>query len=272
MKENVLIFIDFTKKLFRRRDMVWAMALRELKALYVGSFFGFFWAVMNPLAQLLIYGVVFGVFFRSKPDPVYNTKSFFLFLLAGLVPWQFFTECVSATTNSILANGNLVKKAVGFPSEVLPIVTVTRGIISHLIGLAILVAIILVLGRHLAVSSLLVFVYLFFAAVFTVGLGWILSSVNVFLRDVNQVVGLALMGMFFFTPIFYSPTRVPGNFLVILKLNPMFHVVEAYRYLLLAGRVPDPTGLVYLAVASFATLGLGGLVFSRLKPDFAEVL
>lgn len=272
MKQNLYIFIDFLKKLYRNRYMVKTMAIRDLKARYVGSLFGFLWAVINPLSQVAIYGIVFGVFFKSKPDPIYGTDSFLLYLLCGLIPWQFFAETVGASSGVILSNSNLVKKSVGFPSEILSIITVTTGIINHLIGVALLLLITVLFTAKLTLLTPLIFLYLFFISIFAVGVGWILSSVNVYIRDVQQIVGVALMGLFFFTPVFYSPAIVPAKALMILKLNPMYHMVEGYRLAVLAGKALPIGDIAYLAVVSCVTFAIGGVFFRRLKPGFAEVL
>lgn len=273
MKDSfITVPADFLKRLYKSRYMLRMMALRELKASYVGSLFGLLWAVLNPLFQLAIYGIVFGVFFKSKPDPVYGTDNYFLFLLCGLVPWQFFTQAVNSTTASVTANFNLVKKAVGFPSEILPIVSVISAVISHLISLGLLVVIILIFTAKIPATALLIIAYLLLTALFAVGLGWMLSSVNVFLKDVQQVLGLVLMGWFFFTPVFYSPGVIPAWLLPVLKLNPVYHLVEGYRLALLAGRALPLGDFIYLAAISVITFGLGGVFFRRLKPWFAEVL
>ena len=269
---NLLIFIDFIKKLYQNRNLVKSMSLRELKALYVGSFFGFLWAVINPLAQVAIFGIIFGVFFKSKPDPIYGTDSFFIYLICGLIPWQFFAQTLSLSTNTLTSNVNLIRRAAGFPSEILPIISVTSNIITHLIGVALLLLILVLFGVKLTLYMLLIFVYLFFIAVFAVGIGWILSSLNVYLRDVQQVVGLITLGWFFFTPIFYSPSIVPESILPVFKLNPMYHFVFGYRYALLVGKMLPWQDFVYLAGISFLTFGLGGIIFRKLKPSFAEVL
>src|SRR3990172_11529598 len=246
MIQNFYIFIDFIKKLYKSRYMIKMMAMREMKAVYVGSLFGLLWAVINPLSQLLIYGIIFGVFFKSRPDPVYNTDSYLLFLLCGLIPWQFFSQTVTASTTSITSNSNLIKKAAGFPSEILPIITVTSNLISHLIGVGLLILALILTTSNLTLAIPVIFVYMFFISIFAVGLGWILSSVNVFLRDIQQVVGIIMMGWLFFTPIFYSSGIIPPKFLLILKLNPMFHMVEGYRYALLVGKLPPITDFAYL--------------------------
>lgn len=270
--KNIAIFIAFLKKLYESRYMIRMMAIRDLKAVYVGSLFGFSWAVLNPLAQLAIYGVVFGVFLKSKPDPVYGTDSYFLFLLCGLVPWQFFAQTVSASTNTLLAHSNLVKKAVGFNSEILPVITVLSNIITHLIGVALLLVIVLVFSGRLSPATPVIVLYLFFIVIFSIGMGWIVSSINVYLRDVQQVVGVLMLAWMFFTPIFYSASILPAAALPIVKLNPLYHMVEGYRYAILANRVLPATDIAYMAIISFATFGVGGLLFRRLKPGFGEVL
>jgi ABC-type polysaccharide/polyol phosphate export permease len=105
---NVLVFLQFAARLYKIRFMLGAMALRELKATYVGSFFGFFWAVLNPLGQICIYGVIFGFFLKGSIPSEYGTKSFFLYLVAGLIPWQFFAQCVAASAVVLLTYSNLV--------------------------------------------------------------------------------------------------------------------------------------------------------------------
>jgi ABC-type polysaccharide/polyol phosphate export permease len=252
--------------------MIRMMAIRDLKAVYVGSLFGFSWAVLNPLAQLAIYGMVFGVLLKSRPDPIYGTDSYFLFLLCGLVPWQFFSQTVSISTNSLVLNSNLVKKAVGFNSEILPVITVLSNLISHLIGIVLLlVTTVFFIGRVSPLTPVIL-IYLFLICIFSVGVGWIVSSINVYLRDVQQVVGLIMLAWMFLTPIFYSVNIIPAKLMTIMRLNPMYHMVEGYRYAILAGRVLPPTDIAYMTIVSFLIFGMGGLLFRKLKPGFGEVL
>jgi ABC-type polysaccharide/polyol phosphate export permease len=270
--KNIAIFIAFLKKLYESRYMVRMMAIRDLKAVYVGSLFGFFWAVINPLAQLAIYGVVFGVLLKSRPDPVYGTDSFFLFLLCGLVPWQFFAQTVNASTNTLLSHANLVKKAVGFNSEILPVITVLSNLITHFIGVVLLLAIVFIVTGKLSPMTPVILLYLFFIVIFSVGIGWIVSSINVYLRDVQQVMGLIMLGWMFLTPIFYSVSIVPAKMMPIVRLNPLYYMVEGYRFAILTGKLLPAADIATMAVVSFLTFGIGGLLFRRLKPGFGEVL
>ena len=264
-------FINFLKMLYMSRYMIRTMALRELRSHYVGSLFGLLWAVIYPLTQVAIYSVVFGIFFKSKPPPNYGTDSFFLYLLCGLIPWQFFAQTVSAMSNVIVSNKNLIKKAVGFPVEILPIVTVISQVLSHLISVGLLLVILIVVKGNITLSTPIIFLYLFFISIFTVGLGWILASMNVYLRDTQHILGLIMMAWLYLTPIFYPYTIIPSKLLMIFKLNPMYHVVSGYRYSLLVGGLPLGWGFLYLAVISVVTFSLGGIFFRRLKLGFAEV-
>ena len=272
MKQNILIFIDFIKQLYNRRSMIWTMSISNLKARYIGSLFGFVWAVIEPLSQLAIYGIVFGMFFKSKPDPVFGTDSFFLFLLCGLIPWLFFVQTINTSSYTLASNKNLIKKAVGFPSEILPIIEVVSNTINHMIGIGLLLLIMIIFTGSINPYSLYIFVYLFFMVIFCIGLGWITSSIYVYLKDIQVVVRLILTGWLFFTPIFYSPNIVPEAILPIYKLNPMYHVVIGYKYALLAGKLLPMWDLAYLSGISLFTFAIGGLLFRRLKPGFAEVL
>jgi len=272
MKNSILILLDFTRKLLRSRQMLWAMAVRDLRAKYVGSVFGFAWAVLTPLSQVLVYGLVFGLIFRAQPDPAYGTDSFILFILAGLLPWQFFSQGVLSSMTSITSNSNLVKKAVGFPSELLPIVNIISNFISHLIGITLFMVVYVALEWQFPLYAPVILVYLFLAAVFAVGLGWMLSSISVYLRDLRQVVDMVMLAWFFFTPIFFPASIIPPGMSFVLKLNPMHVVVDGYRVALLGGSLPDLQGLVYLAFIAFLTFGIGGIFFRKLKPGFAEVL
>jgi ABC-type polysaccharide/polyol phosphate export permease len=270
--KNVLVFLRFIKNLYRVRFMLTAMALRELKATYVGSFFGFFWAVLNPLCQIAIYGVVFGIFLKGAVPPEYGTDSFFLYLVAGLIPWQFFAQTIGASSNVLLVYSNLVKRAAGFPCEVLPIVSVISNTVSQLVSIGLLYLIVIAFTRTVYANMLLVLVYLLLSIIICVGLGWILSSLTVFLRDIPQVIGLVLTGLFFFIPICYPPSLVPTKVLFVMKLNPIYHVIEGYRLACLSGRPLPALDFAYLGCSAVVIAGLGGLLFRKLKPEFAEVM
>lgn len=252
--------------------MIRSMAIRNLRAKYIGSFFGTFWSVINPLIQVIVFGVVFGVFFKMKPDPIYTTDNFFIFLVTGMIPWQFFANTIVEATNVLDCNSNLVKKSVGFSSEILPVVTLLTNLIDHLIAMGLVFVILLIFKVPMGIHIFLIPIYLGVISTFILGLGWVLSSINVYLKDTKQVIGVLLMAMFYFTPIFYSPSILPDHFVFYLKLNPMYHVVEGYRNALLIGKGIPIKDFCYLLGSSLLILSLGGLIFRKLKSGFAEIL
>lgn len=264
--------MGFAAKLYERRYMLKVLALRELKARFAGSAFGVAWAVLQPLVQLAVYGVVFGLFFRSRPAGDYGTDNFFLFLLCGLVPWHFFAQSLSSSAGVLRSHRTLIKRAAGFPSEMLPIVTVLSNLIGHLIGLVLVLGAVWAFHGRIALQAPAVLVYLLLMSMLCVGLGWVFSSVNVYLRDVQQAVGLLVMGWFFLTPVFYSPELIPEGLQPLMRLNPMYHVVDGYRLALLSGRTLPAAGLLFLAGASLLSLFLGGMVFKRLRRGFPEFI
>ena len=263
---------EFFQRLYRHRFMISSMTVRSLRARYINSLCGFMWAVVEPLGELTIYGLVFGVFLKQTPDAIFGTESFFLYLLCGLIPFQFFTQTMHMSTTSIVYKPDLVKKAVGFPSEVLPMVTVLTNLVNHFIGMALMFAIVFALNGGLSPYAPMAFVYLFFLFIMCIGLAWALSSLNAYFKDVEAVMRLAMAAWFFFTPVFYSPSFIPEPLMPIMKLNPLYHVVVGYRYSLMAGRLIPAGDFAYLAIVSLSCFVLGGMIFRKLKPGFAEVL
>ena len=249
------------------------MAVRNLKVRYIGSSFGSLWSILNPVSHILIYGLVFGTFLKFKPDPaVYGTDKFFIFLVCGLIPWQFFVQTVFEAPSLILSNANLVKKSVGFPAEILPIVSLLTNIIDHLIGIMIIFSILLLFKIKITFFAATILIYLIFICIFALGISWLLASLNVYLRDIQQFLQLVMMSWFYLTPIFYSVNILPAWVMPIMKWNPMLYVVEGYRMALLRGQWLPLKNILYLGLCALLSFSLGGLVFKKLKSGFAEVL
>lgn len=252
--------------------MIKTMAIRNLKAKYIGSFGGLLWSILNPLFLIVIYGILFGLFLKFKPGAEYRTESYFLFLVTGMIPWTFFSTCIIESTSSILGNANLIKKTVGFPSEILPIVTVLTNLIDHLIAMAVVLVILFFNGIVFTPYLFFLFPYLIVLSIFILGIAWFFSSLNVYIRDVQPFINLLMMAWMFFTPLFYSLDLLPKNFLPLLKLNPMVHFIQGYRASLLGVNPILNSNLIYFLIFALITFAIGGHFFSKLKKGFAEVL
>ena len=251
--------------------MIRSMIIRDMQRRYVGSLLGIFWSVIQPLTQLLIYYFIFSVVFKMRLGPEYGGTHFAVWMISGLLPWLLFAEVMSRSPGSVLDQSNLIKKMV-FPSEILPIVTLSAAIVSHLIGMIILIGLLLALGGAISIKILLIIPYLIALGLFALGISWILSALNVFLRDIGQVIGVVINIWFFLTPIVYTRERVPAALQKLFGLNPMLHVVEGYRAALLGKAEMDIAGFSYVLMVGTIFLIIGALTFRRLKPTFADVL
>jgi ABC-type polysaccharide/polyol phosphate export permease len=268
-----IIVSNFIRKIYVQSDLIRNFVIRDLKGRYVGSFMGFFWSVIHPIVLLTSYAFVFMVVFGQQAPQDSGTDSFPLFLFCGILPWLFFQDTVQRSSTVIVDNSNLITKTL-FPTEILPLTVMLAGLVNHLIGFAILFGILCFVGEIKAMILLLP-VYMLLMMLFSLGMAWFISSLQVFLRDVSQVLTVVLTFWFWFTPIFYTESKIPpkfAHFAQWLKFNPLGQVVTGYRHCLLDGRWPDLRALAILALISLAVFVAGGMFFRNIKREFVDVL
>jgi len=262
------------RELWQYRELIRNLVVRDLKVRYKNSILGVVWSLLSPLLMMVVYTVFFTIFLRHDDIPYYP-----VFLLCGLLPWSFFVDSIMQATDSIVGNAHLIKK-VYFPREILPISTVLSNLVSFLIALPVFFLLALVSGAPLSWWALLMPITLLIQLVFTLGLAFILATLNVFYRDTRHLLGVAVQAWFFLTPVFYSIHIVPQERhilgipfnpqLWLRRLNPMASIVASYRNLLYHG---EPTGLDFLlrtAVTVLIVLIVGYWVFSRYSSRFGE--
>lgn len=237
----------------------------------MGSAVGWIWGLIHPLVLLLSYTFVFSVCMKVKLPPGEVTGNYTLFLFAGMLPWLLFSETVQRSASSLLEHANLITKTV-FPAEVIPLSIFLSALVSHLMSLILVVGAVGIWENHISLFLIFLPLYMFLLGLFAVGIGWIVASLHVFLRDTAQVVTVVLTLWFWATPIFITEDQFPKRLRFLLTGNPLSHVVHGYRELLLSSRVPDMSDLGILAVSAVATFILGGLFFRQMKSGFADVL
>ncbi len=266
-----LILSNFLHKIYVQRGLIRNFVVRDLRQRYIGSLMGFFWSVIHPIVLLVSYTFVFQTIFHVRPLPETGTTSFPLFLFCSILPWLFFQDTLQRSSTILIDNANLVTKTI-FPTEILPLSVLLAGVVNHLIGFAILLGILLFTGGSISPLILFVPVYFFVLMLFTLGLAWMVASLNVFVRDIAQVLSVILTFWFWFTPIFYTSSQFPRRYLFIVQWNPLAHIVIAYRDCLLQMRVPNLPNLGLLTLVSAAVFAGGGMFFRQIKREFVDVL
>lgn len=220
--------------------------------------------------MILVFWFIFSVGFRVKPS---GDVPFVVWLAAGMAAWFVFAEIVSRSGTLVVSSANLVKKTL-FPSEILPIVLVITALFSHVIFVLILIGLLFFQDMPFSLYYFQAFYYLLCLTVLAVGLAWSISAVNVFVRDVNHLVGVVMQVGFWGTPIFWDSTIMSEKIQLILKINPMFYVVQGYRdsFIHFVPFWHHPYQSLYFWTLTLLTLVVGSYVFLKLKPQFADVL
>jgi homopolymeric O-antigen transport system permease protein len=250
--------------LFLFRELV----KRDFRGRYAGSFLGFLWSFVQPLWQLLLFSFVFASVMKVTPTGE-HTDSFAAFLFAGLLPWLALSEGLVRSVTVITDNANLVKKLT-FPSEVLVFSTVLAAVLHEAIAAAVFL-VTLALTGNLSLRGLpFLIVALPLQASLTLGLGFLLAAIQVFVRDAAQLVGLVLSGWFYLTPIVYPLAYVPERLRRVIELNPLTGLVSLYRRAFLGGGEVAAVPLASLVLTATVTLGLGWWLFRRLKATFVD--
>ncbi len=261
----------FVSNLVRRRALLGNLVVRDFKQRYVGSTMGWLWGVIHPAVLLASYTFVFSLVFKVRPVPESGTDSFALYLFAGILPWLLFQDTVQRSATAVVEYSNLITKTM-FPSEVLPVSLFLSGMLSHLLGLVVLLAITVFLVKKITMFVLLLPVYLLLLALFTIGVSWLVSSLHVFLRDTAQALTIVLTFWFWFTPIFFAAENLPEPVRFIARINPLAYVVDAYRKCLLAGQAPALGDLAITAGFAATAFLAGGIFFRYTKRAFGDVL
>jgi len=261
----------FLRNLVERRSLLFQLVRRDFEQRFVGSAAGWLWGVVHPLVLLLSWTFVFQLCLRVRLPAGEITGNYTLFLFSGFLPWLLFQDTVQRSTVSLLEHASLITKTM-FPAEVVPVSIFLSSLVNHLIALALVLAAVGVWLRHISATALFLPVYMFLLGLFAVGLGWIVSSLHVYLRDTAQVLSVVLTAWFWLTPIFITEQQIPEKFRLLVRVNPLAYLVNAYRERLLSNRLPDLHEMGVIAAYGLTTFVIGGLFFRHLKRGFADVL
>jgi ABC-type polysaccharide/polyol phosphate export permease len=247
---------------YRYRELIWALALKELKIRYKRSALGFLWALLNPALLMLILTLVFSTISRGLGIQYYS-----IFLMSTLLPWTFFSQTLSYAVDSIVGNGALIKK-VRLPKLVFPVAALVSNIINFLLSLIPLL--LLIAGMRFPMHWTWVYlpVPLLGLTMFALGMGFLVAALNVFYRDMAHIVQIVLSAWFYFSPILFSLDFISPHSRWILRLNPMVYVLNGFRLAIYYGLLPSMASVTASLVVGVAALVIGFTVFRRYQKLF----
>lgn len=236
---------------------------KDVRGKYKGSFLGVLWSFINPLLSVVIYAIVFHYIMR------FQIENYLIYLIAGIIPWTFFTTAINSGMNSILFNADIIKK-VYFPRIILPISAVSSCLVNFLISCIIIV--IFAFFSSVGVSCYLIFLPLVILIqyIFTLGIVFILSAVEIYVRDIEHIINFFIGMLFYVTPILYTTDYVPEKFSFLLKINPLSFIIDAYHSIFYYKEIPNLGNLSVIGVISVIVFILGYLIFNKLQKGFAE--
>ena len=254
------------KELWHYREMIISLVKRDLKGRYKGSAMGFLWTMINPLLQLAVYTFVFSVIMPS------GVERFYLFLSVALVPWLFFSTCLSTCTTVIFAQQEMVKK-IYFPRQILPISFTISQFVNMLLSFVVIFIVLIFSGIKFNFKALACLpIIMLIQFILCLGITFVVSALTVYLRDLEYILSIISMAWMYLTPILYPIENVPEAYRGICYINPMTSIIVAYRDILYSSKVPEMGTLVIAVFMGILLLAIGLVSFEHLQRHFAEEL
>ena len=268
-------YISLFKGIIEKRKLIWDLSKADFKKRFVGSYFGIIWMFIQPLVTILIYALLFGEYGFKSPPPVPGA-SYVIWMVPGIVPWFYFSEALNSGTNCLQEYHYLVKKVV-FQVEMLPIIKLISCFMVHACFLVIMVGLYLVGGHFPIATWIQVLYYSFASSMLALALTYITSSIQVFFKDMAQIVSICLQFGMWLTPIMYHEsmfTNAHPWLLPIFKLNPFYYISTGFRDSMLQGTwfFERPTLTIYFWGFTLVTMFVGLRIFRKLRPHFSDVM
>lgn len=257
--------INVFKNLYQYRELLKTNVKKEIRGKYKNSFLGVLWSFLNPLLQIAVYAIVFPLILRNTQE------NYVIFLCCGLIPWTFFSAAISRSAFTMIENGNILKK-VYFPREILPISVVTSEAVNFMISTIIILAFVIFGGLGITKYILFYPLILVVQYLLVLAISLIVSSICVYIRDLQHFIGIFLQLLFYATPVVYSAETIPENFAWMLKINPMTYIIDGYRNIFYNQTMPDIKALLILFVILLFVIVIGYVIFNKLQKGFAEEL
>lgn len=255
---NIKLFISY-------RELLFNLSNREITQRYKQSVLGYVWVILNPLFQLLVLTFVFSTIFRVSSFSV----PYVIFLIVGLLPWNFFSQSLASASNALVGNSSLITK-IYFPREILVYGTIVAKIVDFFYSCLVLVLFFIFYHVHLNINVFWVIPIFIVQLIFTAALSLIIASLNLFYRDIQYVLNLVISLWFYLTPVIYPVEQFPEKYRFIFTVNPMSVIINAYRQTVLGGREPNFNSLAIALITSVILFIVSFLVFKKSEGKFAD--
>lgn len=262
---------DMLLAIWQYRHFIISSISNDLRMRFARSKLGALWMILQPLAQVAIYALVLARVLAAKLPGINSRYAYVIYLMAGMMAWSLFNEIMTRALVMFVDNGNMMKKVV-FPRVCLPIITAGSALVNNILLFVAIIGVFALVGQWPNVTMLWLPLIIVVNVALALGLGLVLGVLNVFVRDVAQVMTVILQLWFWLTPVVYMPTIIPPQFNALMQLNPMYHIVSSCQQIMLYGRTPDLVGLGWIALVSFALLGFGLWLFRRAASEMVDVL
>ncbi|WP_444941383.1 ABC transporter permease [Microbulbifer sp. ZKSA004] len=259
------------KGLWRYRNFVLSAIQNEFRSRFIRSKLGGLWMILNPLSQVAIYALILSNVLAAKLPGVTGQYAYSVYLMAGLLAWTLFSEIISRCLTLFVEQGNLIKK-MKFPRVTLPAITIGSCLINNAFLVIAMLGLFLILGVNFSLQMLWLIPLTLIVVLFAAGIGILLGVINVFVRDLGQVIPILLQVWFWFTPIVYPRAIIPIEYQGLLTLNPFASIVGAYQDILVYGRTENVIELLPIAIISVCLLVVSLFVFRRASEEMVDVL
>lgn len=264
--------VAMLNSLWGNRELIAQMTRREVVGRYKGSVMGLLWSFLNPVFMLVVYTFVFSVIFKARWSGGGESQTqFAVILFAGMTVHALFAEVLNRAPSIILGNVNYVKKVV-FPLEILAVVSLGAALFHALVSLLVLLVAFAMLNGFVHWTAIFAPLVLLPLMLLSLGFGWILSSLGVFVRDIGQLIGVFTTALLFLSPVFFPVSALPKQLQPWLNLNPLTFIIEQTREVLIWGRLPDWSGLLFYMIGAVVIAWLGFFWFQKTREGFSDVL
>jgi lipopolysaccharide transport system permease protein len=255
------------RELSKYGELLWSIAIREIKVRYKQSIFGILWAVLQPLSMMVVFTIIFSVFVKMPSDGI----PYPIFSYTALLPWTFFATALAFAIPSVVSNNSLVTK-IYFPREIFPLSAILAAFIDFCIAAIIFIVLMVFYRVPLTWNVLFLLPVLVLQIILTIGVALFASALNVYYRDVKYILPLALQLWMYASPIIYPISVVPEKMRGLDMLNPMSPMIDSYRKILLLGSPPDLCALGLAAMISIPIFVLSYRYFKKVEMNFADVI